>query len=244
MSSQTRGVFAERVATAAGFDADHLHRGILEKFVEEADSVGAAADAGVKMRGQALFRSEDLFAGFPADDGLKIADHRGVRMRAKDGAEQIVRVANVGDPIAHSFVDGVFEGLAARFHADDFGAEHTHASHVEGLAGHVFRAHVHGALEAKVRGNGGGRDAMLARAGFRDDSRLAHFNGEEPLADSVIDFVRAGVQEIFALQVDAETPRICRSGVKRIAGAWGVRRNFSTVPGIRPGRLGSVFACS
>ena len=83
-------------------------------------------------------------------------------------------------------------------------AEHAHAGDVERLAGHVFRAHVHDAVEAKVRGDRGGRDAVLARAGFRDDARLAHFLREQALADGVVDFVRAGVQQIFALEVDAE----------------------------------------
>ena len=74
----------------------------------------------IKMRGQALFGGENLLAGFAADDGLKIADHRRIRMRAENGAEKIVRGADVGDPIAHGFVDGVFQGSAAGIDADDF----------------------------------------------------------------------------------------------------------------------------
>src|SRR5258708_18007335 len=70
------------------------------------------AYAGEKMRRQALFCGENLLASFAADDGLKIADHCGVRMRAEDGAEKIVRGADVGDPVAHGFVDGVFERAA------------------------------------------------------------------------------------------------------------------------------------
>ena len=47
--------------------------------------------------------------------------------------------------------------------------------------------------------DGGSGDAVLACAGFRDDARLAHLRGEKTLADGVIDFVRAGVEKIFAL---------------------------------------------
>ncbi len=46
---------------------------------------------------------------------------------------------------------------------------------------------------------------MLPCAGFRDDARLAHFHGEQALADGVVDFVRAGVQQIFALQINARS---------------------------------------
>ncbi len=82
-------------------------------------------------------------------------------------------------------------------------AEHAHARDVERLARHVFRAHVDHAFEAEVRGDGGGSDSVLACARFRDDARFAHFHGEQALADGVINFVRAGVEQILALEVNA-----------------------------------------
>ena len=57
---------------------------------------------------ETLFGGDNLLAGFAADDGLKIADHSGIRMGAEDGAEKIVSGANVGNPVAHGLVDGVF----------------------------------------------------------------------------------------------------------------------------------------
>src|SRR5262249_40010101 len=62
-------------------------------------------------------------------------------------------------------------------------------------------AHVDDTFEAEMRGDGCRSDTVLARAGFRDDARLAHAHGEESLADGVIDFVRAGVQQVFALKI-------------------------------------------
>ncbi len=81
---------------------------VAQKCIEKADGVGAAANAGEKMCWQAFFGGQDLLASFAADDGLKIADHRWIRMGAEDGTEQIMRGAHVCDPVAHSFVDGVF----------------------------------------------------------------------------------------------------------------------------------------
>src|SRR5258708_36868251 len=171
--------------------------------MEEADGVWAATDTGEKMRGQALFCGEDLLASFAADDGLKIADHCWIRMRAEDGAEKIMRGAEVGEPVAHGFIDGVFERAAAGIDGDDLGGEQAHARDVERLAGHVFGAHVNDTFEAEMRGNGGGSDAVLAGTGFGNDARLAHFQREQALPDGVIDFVRAGVQKSFALEIDA-----------------------------------------
>ncbi len=78
-----------------------------------------------------------------------------------------MRCADVGDPIAHGFVDGVLQRLAAGLHADDFRAEHAHAGDVERLARHVFRAHVDRALQAEMRAHRGGRDAVLPPRRFR-----------------------------------------------------------------------------
>ena len=43
---------------------------------------------------------------------------------------------------------------------------------------------------------------MLAGAGFGDDAFLAEALGEQDLAERVVDLVRAGVQQVLALQVD------------------------------------------
>src|SRR5208337_4490653 len=90
MSGEARGVIAEAVAAASSFDADHFHVSVFQEFVEESDGIGATADAGVEMRGQTLFGGENLLAGFAADDGLKIADHRWIRMRTENGTEQVM----------------------------------------------------------------------------------------------------------------------------------------------------------
>jgi hypothetical protein len=136
--------------------------------------------------------------------------YAGSTARAQNGAEKIVRGADVGHPIAHGFVDGVLEGAAAGLDSDDPCAEQAHARDVEGLARHVFRTHVYDAFQAEVRRDGGGGDAVLACAGFCDDGRLAHLYGKQPLADGVVDLVRSGVIQIFALDVNARTAEMCR----------------------------------
>src|SRR5258708_18915846 len=156
--------------------------------MEEADGVWAATDTGEKMRGQALFCGEDLLASFAADDGLKIADHCWIRMRAEDGAEKIMRGADVGDPVAHGFVDGVFERAAAGIDGDDLRAEQAHARDVKRLAGHVFGAHLDEAFEAEVRGDCSRSHALLARGRFGDHAPLSPFPPAPAPGASVPDF--------------------------------------------------------
>ena len=60
--------------------------------------------------------------------------------------------------------------------------------------------------------------AVLAGAGFGDQPGLAHPRGQQRLADGVVDFVRAGVVEVLALEMDlrtAELPAPARGVVER-----------------------------
>ena len=71
------------------------------------------------------------------------------------------------------------------------------------LPPHVLLAHVDHALEAEQRTDGGRGHAVLAGAGLGDHARLAHAPREQNLAQAVVDLVRAGVQQVLALDVDA-----------------------------------------
>ena len=123
-------------------------------------------------------------------------------MRAVSRAENVVRAAHVRHPVAHRLVDRFLERLLAGFHADDLRAHQAHPKNIQGLALHVVRAHVHHAFEAELRASCRGRHAMLAGTGLGDDAFFAHAFREDGLRERVVDFVRTGVQQIFALQIN------------------------------------------
>ena len=85
-------------AVPGGFDADQLDLAILDEGVEDADRVGAAADAGDDGVRQRADRVQHLRARLPPDDRLEIAhDHR-VGVHAGDGAEDVEGGLDVGRP--------------------------------------------------------------------------------------------------------------------------------------------------
>ena len=133
-------------------------------------------------------------------------------------------LADVGDPVAHGLVDG--QRALAGFDAPDLGAHEAHAVDVERLALHVGRAHVDDALQAKAGADGGGGGAMLSGAGLGDDALLAHADGEQGLANDVIDLMSASVEHVLTFQVDAGA-----------AGVFGQRLGK-----IEPGRTAGVVA--
>ena len=123
-------------------------------------------------------------------------------MCAERAAQQIMSCPDVGDPVAHRLADRVLQRLGAGGNAAHFRAQQAHAQHVQLLALHVHVAHVDHALHAEQRANRCRGDAVLAGAGFGDDALLAHAPRQQSLAERVVDLVRAGMQKVFAFQVD------------------------------------------
>jgi len=60
-----RRMIAQRAAAAAGFDANQFHSGVRKKRVEDADRVGATADAGEDGIGQAANGPQASAAALP-----------------------------------------------------------------------------------------------------------------------------------------------------------------------------------
>ena len=88
-------------------------------------------------------------------------------------------------------------------HRDHLGAHQSHAEDVRRLAFNIFRAHIDAALHTEQRTRQRRGDAVLARTGFGDDFIFAHAFRQQRLTQHLIGFVRAAVQQIFALQVEA-----------------------------------------
>jgi len=101
-----------------------------------------------------------------------------------------------------------FRGLGAGADAAHLGAQQPHAEDVQLLAAHVLLAHVDDTLHSEERADGSGGNAMLSRAGLGDDAPLAHPPRQHSLAQRVVDLVRAGVQQVLALEVDLRSAEL------------------------------------
>src|SRR6266545_2968302 len=200
-AAEARRMIAKCLAAPAGLHTAQVDMRIWDEGAEDADRVRSTANTGDHHIGQSPGGLLDLLARLPANHALEVAHHRWVGVRAKRRAKQVVGVG-VGDPVAHRFVDRVFERLAAGGHAAHLGAKQAHAEHIRLLAPDIFGAHVDDAFNTQHGAHRGGRDTMLARAGLGDDPGLAHTFGQQPLAERVVDFMRAGMRQVLALEVD------------------------------------------
>ena len=114
--------------------------------------------------------------------------------------DEVVRVANIGDPIPRGLVDGVPEGALTVMYRDHFGPQGVHTKHFEFLTLVVHGPHVHRTVETEHGAYRGGGHAMLPRPHLGDDPRLANALGKEGLTDGVVDLVRSGVGQILPLE--------------------------------------------
>ena len=55
---------------------------------------------------------------------------------------------------------------------------------------------------------------MLPSAGLSNDAFLAHALREQNLTEGVVDFVRAGMEKIFAFQVNLRSANVCRQSLR------------------------------
>jgi hypothetical protein len=111
-------------------------------------------------------------------------------------------VLDVGHPVADGLVDGVLERAAAAAHRAHLRPQQLHAVDVGLLAGDVDLAHVDHALQPQQRRGRGRGHAVLPRARLGHDALLAHAPHQQRLAQGVVDLVRPGVVQVFALEVD------------------------------------------
>ena len=232
-------------AVARRFDAENLHRWIVEKRMEQPHRVGAAADAGDQRIRQAALRLLHLLPGLVADHRLEVAHHHRIGMRPRHRADAIEGVVHVGDPIAQRLVHRVLQRARAGLHRHHLGAKHFHAEDVGLLPRDVDRAHIDDAVEPEARAQRRGRHAMLAGAGLGDDAFLAHAPRQQDLAEHIVDFVRAGVIELLTLEIDlraASANRDARSDARRNTAATDGRHSPCETRPSRAWNAGSALA--
>src|SRR5688500_1139879 len=101
-------------AMSRRLDTDQLDRIIGLERMEDSHRVRPAThtrdDGARKLAG----RAHDLLACFLSDDRLEFAHHSWIRCRADDGADDVVAVVDVRDPVADGFTRRVLEGSCSR----------------------------------------------------------------------------------------------------------------------------------
>src|SRR6185369_7183619 len=75
--------------------------------------------------------------------------------------------------------------------------------------------------------------AVLAGAGLGNDAGLAHPFGQQPLAETVVDLVRAGVAEVLALDPDLRAAELLGKAPRRVE-----QRRSPDVVRVEVGQLG------
>ena len=193
---------------ARGFDADQLD---VRSRATNAWKIPIAFDPppthATTVAEAFPMRVEHLRSRFAADHRLKVAHHSRIRRGSDDGADDVVRVVDVRDPVANRLARRILQrARAATSRERPCAPISCMRKTFSACRAHVFLAHVHDALEPESRAHRRRRDAVLSRARLGDDPPLAHPQREQRLPDRVVDLVRAGVVQVFALEQDRALP--------------------------------------
>mgnify|MGYP007132059168 CR=1 FL=1 len=213
------GVVAELGTPAERLNAVEID-GVVQESGEQAHGVGAAAHAGDDRIGKLARHIEELLSCLNAHNALEIAHHHREGMGADNGTDAVDGVLVLVAVGCEGRVDRFLQRLQPVRDLDHSCAEDLHSRHVRGLLFDVHRAHIDVAVQAEVSGGGRQRNAMLPCAGLGDDLLLAHVLCKQHLAHAVVEFVRAGVVQILALDIElnARTDLVgesCKVGDRR-----------------------------
>ena len=200
---RTPGRPVPRLAAPAASTPIEPHARVVQEAGEHPDRVRAAADAGDRRIGQPALGLEDLRPRLAADHRLELADDLGVGLRADARADQVVRRLDVRDPVADRLAGRLLQRLRPELDRPDLGAEQAHPLDVRTLAAHVLGAHVDDALEPEAGAHRRRRHPMLAGARLGDDPLLPEALREHRLTERVVQLVRAGVEQVLPLEVEA-----------------------------------------
>jgi len=157
---------------------------------------------------QTTVSGEKLLAGLVTDDRLEIADHLRKRVRADHRSDRVDVVVRILQVFLEGAVHCFLERRRAAGDGHQLAAEDLHLGDVGVFLLDVHLAHVDLAGDADQRAGGGQSDTMLAGTGLGDHLGLAHELGQQCLAQAMIDLVRAGVVQVFALQVNLRTTEL------------------------------------
>ena len=94
---------------ASRFTANQLDGWIIDKVVEAANRVGAAANTGNYGIRQAALVFKNLLTAFLRDHGLKITHDRWERIWSHGRTQDIMRIVNSSGPFAHGFGNRVLQ---------------------------------------------------------------------------------------------------------------------------------------
>src|SRR5690348_6200167 len=108
-TTETRRLIAKLVTASTGFYPNQLNFLVDDELVKYSNSIRSTTHAGDYRCRQLAFSLHNLLASLLPDHAMKIANHGRIRMRSQHASQQIVRCADVGDPVAHGFVDRIFQ---------------------------------------------------------------------------------------------------------------------------------------
>ncbi len=98
-------------------------------------------------------------------------------MRPRHRADNVMGIINIGHPVTHGFVHGIFQRLRTGGYWDDVGTHQLHAIDVQALTMNIFFTHVDIAGQTEPCCHCCCSNTVLTGASFSNHARFAHTLG-------------------------------------------------------------------
>src|SRR6056297_1592074 len=189
------------ITFSPAFGSINAYPGIIQESLEESDRIGSASYAGINAIGKFSFLLQDLFAGFPAYDALKIAHHVGIGMRSYLGA-QAVEGFGMFYEVAQGSIHRIGQGLGTLGSRNYLCTEKFHTAYIGSLAFDIDGTHEDLTLDTEKSCGGCGGNTVLTSSRFGNHLFGSHAFGQKELSDRIVDLMGPGMIQIFPFEVD------------------------------------------
>lgn len=103
-------------------------------------------------------------------------------------------------PILERSCNSVFENPRSMLDCDDLCSEHLHPEHIGALTVVVDFAHINRTSKSHLSSHSSGCETMLTGTSFSDDPLFSHSLGDQGMPETMIDLMRASMQESFVFE--------------------------------------------
>ena len=195
-------------ATTCSFYTNKAYTVFFNEIIESTNSIGATAYTSDNCIGQSTFFFHDLFTNFFADNFLEVTHHFRIGMGTHYTTQNVESVFATNSPFTHCSVASIFQSHGTTFNCYYFRTQKFHSKYVQRLAFSIFFTHENNAFHTHQCCYSCSSYTVLTCTGFCDYTSFTHFFRQKSLTEYVVNFMRTGVVQIFAFQIDFCTAKI------------------------------------
>lgn len=204
----TRATVLEWRAMLAGFNAvtsrlhaDQTDTWFINKVGKHSNRVRSPSHAGDNRIRHTAFSFQNLHPGLFSNHALEFTNNSWEGTWTRGCSEHEMRLFIATGPVAKRLVGGIFPGRGTAVYRDHLRPHQAHPEDVRRLTLDILCTHINATFQAKQCAGERRGDTVLPGPGFGNDFSFSQALCQQRLAQNLVGFVRAAVEQIFTFEV-------------------------------------------